>query len=141
MSEKITAIEHCAFMLAKEISQRNVINVDEIKALIKTRINGALSSIMQEYSNIHEEEYIKAVKTAKEAFGTKDYVRLGLKVAELKQKRTAANRVMCELRKDKKYIALKDFVIERFGKEVYNEFVSGLENENHFPIASYKAEK
>lgn len=117
------AITDFANSLAQEIAQRQIFDVNEIASMIKVRTNFAIRELMNEYTTESEKEYMNLVyQQSRQRVGSKEYIEFGYKLAALKHKKAAANRAANNLKRQDDYQLLKNFVIDKFGDDVYNEF-------------------
>lgn len=113
--------------LAREIAERNVYDINDIAALIESRVNMCVRDIVDEYTTQAEMEYMRLLdRQSKNKIGGTEYILLGYKIAAAKQKKAAANRASNNMRKEDEYSRLKDFVEINFGKDVLDEFFRNL---------------
>ena len=134
---KSKSINACAEALAKEISERRIYNLEEIKILIAVRFNDALIDFVKEHISQNEKEYFDLLQQqAKNKIGSPQYLSMGYKLAAAKHKKTTSNRILNEVRQDDMFVLLRKFVVAKYGQEVFDEFISKAKNENMFPVTS-----
>jgi len=123
--------------LANEIAQRKIYDLEEISILIQTRTRFLLRDMMNEYSTEAEKEYLKLLdQQSKNNLNSTAYVQMGYKLSAAKQRKAAANRAANNMGRDDDYQKLKDFIINKFGEEVLNDFYNqdAPEMPDKFPI-------
>jgi len=134
---KSKSIEECAEKLAKEISERSIFDIEDVKGLIVLYFNESLAEFIKEHTSQSEKEYYLLLQQqSKNKIGSREYVSLGYKLAAAKYKKTASNRVLNEVRLEDKYTLLTKFVVEQYGQEVIDKFIDKAVKENLFPISS-----
>lgn len=120
-------IKHHSRVIASMILERNILNVDEISALIENRILDAISDLVKENATREQRIYDEKLKdVSRHKYGTPKYVEAAFELSKIKRKKALANKAANEMQKNVEYIKLKDFVVENFGREVLNKFLDSL---------------
>ncbi len=113
--------------LAKEISGRNIFDLQEISLLIRMRTHNVLHSLMDEYSTKAEIDYRRLLEQqSKNRPGSQDYIIMGYRLSQAKQKKASANRAANNIRKEDEFELLKQFIIGKFGIAFLNEFFEAI---------------
>lgn len=87
-------IENFARELASEMANRNIFNMDEFVALIKTRFRIAYSDIINTESEKHEKEYYELLeRQSKNRIGSAAYIETAYKLSAAKYKKKTLNRL------------------------------------------------
>lgn len=134
---KSKSIYVCADSLAREISERPIFDIEEIKTLIAVRFNDALIDFIKEHASQNEKEYQDLLQQqANNRIGGKEYVSMGYKLAAAKHKKSVSNRILNEVRQKDMYVLLKQYISKKYGKSVIEEFIKETEGEKLFPLIS-----
>ncbi len=124
---KIKSIDDFAKQLAKEISERPSFDIEEIVTLIAVRVNDAMMTFVGEHSINLEKEYQALLKEARTyKINTPKYIDIGYRIAEIKSKKSLANRAHHNVDQDQKYYQLQKFIKEKYGNEAMIEFYEKL---------------
>ncbi len=137
---KSKAIRDCAATLAKEISNRKLVDLEETAILIEFLFNNCLVEFVKEYTSHGEKEYFDLLQQqSKNRPGSEAYVSMGYKLAAAKHKKASGNRILNEVRQESKYTYLKEFVVNKYGQEAFNQFVEEAEERGLFPATSVES--
>lgn len=118
-------IKKFATAIAKEISERSIMDIDNVALMLEVRIKSSMIDFLNEYSTKEEKEYLKLLtEQSKNKIGTAKYNELAYKLTFAKAKKAAANRAVNNIKREDNYEKLKSWVIERFGRDVYDVFVA-----------------
>lgn len=119
------SIKEFAKDIAKEISERSIMDVDNVALMIEVRLKSSMIDFVSEYSVKEEKEYLKILEQqSKTKRGSRQYVELGYKLALAKSKKSAANRTANNLRQTDIYSRFKSWITQKYGREVVDEFIS-----------------
>ena len=126
-----TKIKDFSESLAKEITERSIISAKEISGLIEVRIKMSMKEFVSEYSTKSEREYLELLeKQSKCTVGSPEYNVNAYKLTQAKAKKAEANRAKNNMQREDNYKKLKDYVIDNYGRPVFDDFVYELNRKN-----------
>lgn len=118
--------------LAKEITERSIISAKEISGLIEVRIKMSMKDFVSEYTTKAERDYLELLeKQSKLKVGSPQYNVNAYELTRLKAKKAEANRAKNNLQREDNYQKLKDYVIENYGRSVFDDFLHVCEQEKN----------
>ena len=120
-------VKATANVLAKEIASRNQLNVEELSIMIEQQIKTGIMEMASEMLSDTERKYMELIAVQAKAHGTKEYVKIGYKLALMKANVKQLNLLRASLERNDRYQKLKTFVIEQFGEEALIKFNNTLQ--------------
>jgi len=109
--------------LAEEIASLTMIDIDGISMLLQVRIKSSLLLFIKDYSIETTKNYYDLVKQqGKNKVGSKEYRELGYAISDAKFKMKQANVAQNNVKRDDKYSKLLNYVLEKYGQDVVNNF-------------------
>lgn len=111
--------------IAHEIADMKMLDINNVSKMIEMRIKMALYSIVSEYSTKEEQDYIDLLnEQSRHYVGSKRYNEIAYKITQTKFKKKLANRMLNNMMQDHKYGMFKDYIINRYGREVFDDFIN-----------------
>lgn len=133
----MTLLKDLSDQLAKDISERNIMDLGEVSFLIETRIKSSLNEILIQTLPKEEQEYLNLLtEQLKHRQGSPQYSKICVQITRSKMKKAAANRLVNNKSREDKLSQLKEFVLGRFGRSVLDDF--DAEQSKNEPIYSTK---
>lgn len=115
-------IKKIANELATNICELKMISIASVSEIIELKLKISLTDILKEKLTIEEREYIKLIELqSTQKIGSIEYIKTGYKLNALKNKKSAANRVLNELKSETKYKRAKTFIVDNYGLEKFIE--------------------
>lgn len=108
---------------AIDISERKLMNIDEVATMLEVRILASLLDFISEYSSIEEKKYLDLLNIQKQnKVGSQKYNEIAYKLTAVKAKKAAANRAINNIKRDDKYEMLKQWIIDKYGESEFKMF-------------------
>lgn len=111
--------------IAKEISERSIMDIDAVAMMIETRIKASMLDFVNEYSTKEETQYLRLLNIqSQQRVGSKEYNEVAYKLTAAKARKAAANRAANCLKREDTYDKFKSWVAARHGKDEVDLFIS-----------------
>jgi hypothetical protein len=124
-------IQNFAIQLANEISERNIMNIDEVATMIAIRIKIKMPDFVKENATYEESEYIRLIQELRRMRpNTPQWYEQNYKISLAKHRKANANRAVHNAVNQKcfsKNNGIRTFIIDNHGQEAWDMLVKNPE--------------
>jgi len=110
--------------IAKEVAEKRFYEIEEIKAIAKTRLFWAIHDCLQIQVTEKEKERRELVEAYGKVSGSHKTIKIGVEISKVNAEKKDANRLMHTIQDYNEYEQLKHYVKDKFGENAFFDFVN-----------------